>query len=368
MGRLSSWAGIFVTVLLLSLATASGQQAPPGYTPFTMDQLEQLVAPIALYPDALLAQVLAASTYPNDVIAAAQWEDSGGNPQDASSQPWDSSVQGIARFPTVLHYMAGNADWMNNLGAAFINQQTDVMQAVQMLRAQALAAGTLVSTPQQTVINENGFIQIIPTNPNQIFVPIYDPNAVFGAPSPELGELYSPPVTFGPPLDVGDWLDFDLNWSDGGIYFGQWGPNRPWWHQRPGQGYTGPRNGQTWHRNNQKPPPRMTPGRLGPPQPVRAQPYRGYDQEQPANNGEMPGYGWGGQVNREEERGRQSRGAQPQPAPRQEPQRSAPPPPPPQQQRAEPGGAFGGYSPGGQASQDQSRGADSRGGGGGRRR
>lgn len=160
--------GVFVVIATHPTWTAIAADMPPlpaDYVPRDIDELQQAVAPIALYPDALVAQVLAATTYPDDVIVAARWEDAGNNPQGIDAQPWDPSVKGVARYPSILHYLAGNADWMNNLGDAFLNQQADVMSAVQDLRAEALAAGTLTSTAQQTVINEDGYIQITPANP-----------------------------------------------------------------------------------------------------------------------------------------------------------------------------------------------------------
>jgi hypothetical protein len=354
------------------------------YVPYTMDQLQQMVAPIALYPDALLAQVLSACTYPSDVIAAAQWEDDGGDPLSSASQPWDSSVQGVARFPDVLHYLRNNAEWMNDLGDAVLNQQSDVMTAVQNLRAIAVANGTLISTPQQTVINEGGYIQIIPANPDVMYCPIYDSDVAFG-PAPYLvGQPYTPCETFSPPCYVGIWFDFDVDWCDRAIYSGTWGRDRPWWHDhdphdlqhyadvRPGTYAPGrfsdpdghPVNvpAARWAHNDQKPTPQPTN------RPAGARPFdgpdRGYGAEAPDD------YRNGTDVTRESARGQSSRqqaGPErvvapnaPAPAPREEA-------PAPQERPSAPvrGGAVGGYEEGASADRSSARGSESRGGGGG---
>ncbi|HWE95291.1 MAG TPA: DUF3300 domain-containing protein [Tepidisphaeraceae bacterium] len=310
-----------------------------------MDELQQLVAPVALYPDALLAQVLAASTYPDDVVAAARWEDAGNNPQAADSQPWDTSVKGVARYPDVLHYMASNGDWMNDLGDAFLNQQGDVMSAVQTMRGQALAAGTLASTPEQTVINQDGYIQIIPTDPQYLYAPIYDPQVVYSPPEYAAGQPYPVYIHYGPRVEVGDWLDYDLDWHDRAIYFGSWGRDRPWWNDRDAHGgyhYLTDRPGvyrpgafrdqggrpiqvqaSHWERDNRRPAPRRAPGPAA--RPSNERPDRGYPQRQPAaNNNRPPETPHGSDVARQSERGRTSReqAAQPRPEPRQTPQQT----------------------------------------------
>ncbi|MDB5329778.1 MAG: hypothetical protein JWP03_929, partial [Phycisphaerales bacterium] len=318
--------------------------APSQYYPRSMDELQQLVAPIALYPDALLAQALAASTYPDDVIAAARWEDAGNNPQGADAQPWDSSVKGVARYPDVLHYMASNGDWMNDLGDAFLNQQGDVMSAVQNMRGEALAAGTLASTPEQTVINQDGYIQIIPTDPQYLYAPIYDPQVVYAPPEYVVGQAYPTYIRYGPRVEVGDWLDYDLDWHDRAIYSGRWGRDRPWWHDRDEHGgyhYLNDRPGvyrpgefrdqggrpiqvqaSHWARDDRRPAPRRAPGPAA--RPNNDRPDRGYPQRQPAANNRPAESPRGTDVSRQAERGRTSRGqaAQPEPQPRQAPQQA----------------------------------------------
>lgn len=153
------------------------------------DQIEQLVAPIALYPDALLAQVLAASTYPAQVAAADQWLMAQGNapPEqiaagaDAQSN-WDPSIKALTAFPQVLEQMARNLQWTTNLGNAYYNQPQDVLEAVQVMRQRAQAAGNLQSSPQEDVSYNQGAIELAPPNPQVMYVPQYNPWSVYGDP------------------------------------------------------------------------------------------------------------------------------------------------------------------------------------------
>jgi hypothetical protein len=165
----------------------SGPNQPPAQ-PLSPDQLEQLVAPIALYPDALVAQVLAAATYPAQVVGADHWLLAQGNaPQEqiaygANSQSWDPSVKALTAFPQVLAQMDQNLQWTTDLGNAYFNQPQDVLQVVQVLRQRAQSAGSLQNTPQETVNSNQGYIQIAPVNPQVVYVPSYNPWAVYGQP------------------------------------------------------------------------------------------------------------------------------------------------------------------------------------------
>src|SRR5208282_1120836 len=133
----------------LCLAVSLRAQAPGAeYAP---DQLDQLIGPIALYPDPLVALILPASTVPSDISLAAQYLAANGDPSQIDSQPWAQSVKGLAHYPEVLKWMNDNPDWTRALGAAFAMQPADVMKSVQQLRAKALAAGTLRSTAQQNI-------------------------------------------------------------------------------------------------------------------------------------------------------------------------------------------------------------------------
>src|SRR3984885_5157256 len=161
----------------------------PTVAPLTTDQLDSLVAPIALYPDALVAQVLAASCYPEEVAFADDWLAQNQNlqgtalTQAVNQQSWDPSVKALTQFPSVLHDLAKNLSWTSNLGQAFTNQQSDVMAAVQVMRAKAQAAGTLQSSSQIKVVQQSPQTIIIePASSNVVYVPQYNPGVVFGTP------------------------------------------------------------------------------------------------------------------------------------------------------------------------------------------
>jgi hypothetical protein len=175
---------------------------------FSKEQIEQLVAPIALYPDQLLSQVLMAATYPADVAEAAKWskanKDMKGDAavQAVQNQPWDPAVQALAAFPQVLQPMGDQPDWVQNLGDAFLASSKDVLDAVQRLRAKAQTAGNLKSTEQQKVIVEEAapaqtVIKIEPAQPDVIYVPAYDPTTVYGTwPYPYYPPYYWPPYPY----------------------------------------------------------------------------------------------------------------------------------------------------------------------------
>lgn len=172
---------------------APDQQYAPGYPQqpqqaLSPDQIEQLVAPIALYPDSLVAQILAASTYPPQLAEADRWRQSMGNasPDDiaaqANAQPWDASVKALTAFPQVLANLDQNLSWTTELGNAYFNQPQDVANAIQTLRQRAQASGNLQSTPQEQVTDNQGYVDIAPANPQIVYVPAYNPWAVYGAP------------------------------------------------------------------------------------------------------------------------------------------------------------------------------------------
>lgn len=169
-------------------APDQGQQ---GYAqaPVNADQLEQLVAPIALYPDALLAQILAASTYPAQVAAADQWLQSLGNVSSdqvagavSAQTEWDPSVKALTAFPQVLSMLDHNLQWTTALGNAYYNQPQDVLQTVQVMRQRAEQAGNLQSTPQENVVDNQGYIALAPANPQVVYVPTYNPWLAYGQP------------------------------------------------------------------------------------------------------------------------------------------------------------------------------------------
>ena len=212
---------------------APAAQAPP-YTQQTTDQIQQLVAPIALYPDSLVAQILAASTFPEQVVQADRWvqahPDLKGEAlgQAADQQPWDPSVKALVAFPSVLGNMDKNLSWASSLGDAYYNQQQDVMDAVQVMRKRAEDAGNLKSTPQQTVATQDSNIDIEPADPDEVYVPAYDPWLVYGGPVVAWPGWYPyPGIWFGGPyLSWG--LGFGIGWYGGfGWGWGHWGFD---WH------------------------------------------------------------------------------------------------------------------------------------------
>jgi hypothetical protein len=180
----------------------AGQAQPaPSGARFTAAQLDQMLAPIALYPDALLGQILMASTYPLEIVEADRWVKS---PRNAAltgsdldnalkSQPWDPSVKSLVPFPQILHMMDNNLSWTEQLGDAFLAEQPAVMDSVQHLRKEAEAAGNLRSTHYETVTTEGSEIIIEPAEPDIVFVPVYDPFVVFGAwPFPAFPPFFFP--------------------------------------------------------------------------------------------------------------------------------------------------------------------------------
>jgi hypothetical protein len=246
-----SWGVLLATSPAGPGAWASVAAHPPVFAmqeaaqaPLSASQIDQLVSPIALYPDALVAQILAASTYPDQVTAANAWMQQNSNltgadlAKQADQQPWDPSVKALTQFPSVLSNMAQNLSWTSALGDAFYNQQADVMASVQRLRQQAKAAGNLKSTSQQTVTTENqGGQQVIviqPANPQVVYVPSYNPTVVYGTP-------YSPPgystgamvatgvISFGVGMAVGaamsggccgwGWNSWGCGWHGGSVTY-----------------------------------------------------------------------------------------------------------------------------------------------------
>jgi hypothetical protein len=241
-----------VCALLLAPGDAvflMAQDAPPpppaeAAPPISPEQLDSLVAPIALYPDPLVSQILVASTYPLELVEAKQWLQR--NPglngpaltQGAQQQNWDPSVQALIIFPDLVTRLTQDITWTTNLGNAFLAQQGDVMDAIQRMRASAQQAGKLQSTPQQRVVQTSDagrpVIDIEPVDPGVIYIPQYDPALIWG-----------PPVYYGYPhwwypypgvgLIGGAFFGFGLGISIGGFFGGGWGG---WggWGWRPGWG------------------------------------------------------------------------------------------------------------------------------------
>jgi hypothetical protein len=172
-----------------SSATEANTGSPTEGAPMSASELQSLVAPIALYPDALVAQILTASTFPDQVAVAEYWLQQNSSlkgsalMQAVDKQSWDASVKALTQFPSVLDNLAKNLTWTSSLGEAFHNQQAEVMTAVQTLRAQAKAAGNLKSSPQVTVVQQSPQVIVIqPANPQIVYVPQYNPTVIYGTP------------------------------------------------------------------------------------------------------------------------------------------------------------------------------------------
>jgi hypothetical protein len=201
--------GLSLLLVITAAPFESGaQSAPPGYSgqgaPLSAQELQQLVAPIALYPDALVAQVLGAATFPDQVAAADNFLHINQNltgiglMQAVDAEPWDPSVKALTQFPSVLGDLAKNLSWTSALGEAYHTQAADVMSAVQVLRAKALAAGNLKSGSQLTVVQQSPQIIVIQSaNPQVVYVPVYNPAVVYGYPYATPGYSTAAVVTTG---------------------------------------------------------------------------------------------------------------------------------------------------------------------------
>jgi Protein of unknown function (DUF3300) len=193
----------------------------------TPEQLQQLVAPIALYPDELVAQILAASTYPTEIVEAERWLQQNSSLKGAQlasevdKQSWDPSVKALTQFPSVLANMDKNLSWTSALGDAYFNNQQDVLNAVQVMRTRAQAAGTLKTTPQQNVTTQGQTIIIEPANPQVVYVPQYDPWIVYGAPLAVYPGYIPGPWVAAPIISFG--VGFPIGWGFG------WGWGWPAW-------------------------------------------------------------------------------------------------------------------------------------------
>jgi hypothetical protein len=278
-------AALFFFSWLLLSALAQAPEPPPKLSP---QELESMVAPIALYPDSLLSQVLVASTYPLEIVEAQQFLDK--NPtltgtklvDKAKKEHWDPSVQSLVPFRDVVKRLNSDIRWTTDVGNAFLAQQSDVMAAIQRLRARAKTSGKLTDTPQQKIVEENqngqSAIEIQPVNPQVVYVPVYDPGYFWG-PAPL---LYPWPPLFYPGIDIGwSWgLGIDLGfyfpgccgWGGWGWGFGWFGGgifvNNGFFHRYGYHGFHGGRSGiSEWAHNPAHrggvPYPRSVAGRFG---------------------------------------------------------------------------------------------------------
>src|SRR5208283_4552020 len=266
-------------------APASSSSYPGQGAPMTAQELQSLVAPIALYPDALVAQILSASTFPDQIAVANYWLEQNKSltgtalGQAVNKQSWDPSVKALTEFPSVLDNMAKNLSWTSQLGEAYHNQASDVMAAVQTLRAQAKAAGNLKSGSQITVVQQTPqTIVIQPTNPQVVYVPQYNPTIIYGTPyvvPAYVAPTYSTAdvvatglLSFGAGMAVGAMMgggccgwgysSWNCNWHGGGVYYGAhpYYGNSAWHGGYYGNGYDNANhynngyNANGYHANN----------------------------------------------------------------------------------------------------------------------
>jgi hypothetical protein len=241
---------ILIIFTLAFTARAQDDVPPPLTAPmFSSAQLDQLAGPIALYPDPLIAVMLPAATLPSEIVMADRYVSNGGDPNQMDPQTYDQNVIALAHYPDVLKWMDDNLNWTTQLGQAFQGQQQDVMDSVQRLRTQAYNLGNLQSTSQQQVVNDNGYIEILPANPDDIYVPSYQPAQVYYV------EPSGPPfITFSVGFIIGPWLCGDFDWHHHQVvYWDRYHP-RPqnWWHEAPNQRqvYLAGGHANVWNPNN----------------------------------------------------------------------------------------------------------------------
>jgi uncharacterized membrane protein YgcG len=209
-------------------------QLDPQAAHLSPQQLQQLVAPIALYPDALVAQILAASAYPTQIVEAERFMQANANLKGADlgkqvdQQDWDPSVKALTQFPSVLADMDKNLSWTSTLGDANVNQQSAVMDAVQVMRQKAEQTGNLKTSSQETVQNQGSNVVIQPADPQVVYVPDYDPNLVYGYPVGYWPGFYpwwvvGGPWSWGIGFGIGPFFGFGWGWGGWGFDWGHRG-------------------------------------------------------------------------------------------------------------------------------------------------
>jgi Protein of unknown function (DUF3300) len=216
-------------------AASPGAEPAPGAAQSSQGPLEQIVAPIAMYPDQLIAQILTAATNPTEIVEADRWMQQASSLDEQAlgeavdQRPWDPSVKALAQFPSILANMDNNLSWTSALGEAYASQPQAVLDAIQVLRKRAEQAGTLKSTPQETVTTEGETIVIGPASPYFVYVPEYDPWLVYGAPIDAYPGWDPYPGLFldGP----GNWFDLGVGIGVFGGFAWGWDHWRPDWHR-----------------------------------------------------------------------------------------------------------------------------------------
>ncbi|HXC99274.1 MAG TPA: DUF3300 domain-containing protein, partial [Verrucomicrobiae bacterium] len=224
----------------LAQETPDASPAPPPSAPppRSAADLEKLAAPMALYPDPLIAIMLPAAAYPVEVVQAARFVADTNNLATLDDQPWDTNVIAVARFPSVIQKMSDDLGWTAELGRAFVNQPSELMDAIQSLRAKAQSAGTLQTTPQQVVVVTNAVVertyetqvvyvtntvvQIVPASPQVIYVPTYNPTIVYAPPPTYVYSPATPLIFFGVGIAAGVIIaNNHCDWHYGGVYYGR---------------------------------------------------------------------------------------------------------------------------------------------------
>jgi len=232
----SGWV-VLLSLCMLFAGVMEGLAQPPQAAQQSPEQLQQLVAPIALYPDSLIAQILAAATYPHEIVEAENWLQQHTNltgdslAREVDKQAWDPAVKALTQFPAVLANMNQNLAWTSELGDVYVNQPQDVSAAIQVMRQQAQQAGNLNTNAQQKVTTQGQTIVIQPATPDVVYVPEYDPWMVYGVPLAPFPGWYAypglfiagPGIRFGFGFPVGvfagfgwGWHRWDFDWHRGG--------------------------------------------------------------------------------------------------------------------------------------------------------
>ncbi len=253
------------------------------------EALDTLLGPIALYPDALVALILPAATSPGDVVLAARYVQAKSDPAAVDAQPWSDSVKALTHYPDVVQWMDQNLEWTQALGQAFLDQPADVMGSVQRLRARAQASGALISTPQQHVLNDGANIEIVPAQPDIVYVPVYDPTVVYVQNTVWIDRPY---LTFGFGYPIGGWFIYDCDWGRRNVWVvsrpADWRNHPQYWNQPGGRPRTLP--GQPW-----RPPAHYHPRPVAPinahpptPRPIRLDPRNAPTTSRPAPSRTLP--------------------------------------------------------------------------------
>src|SRR3954453_3853878 len=225
------------TLAFTPLQSSAQKPAAQAAAKVSADQMDSLVAPLALYPDPLLAQILAASTYPLEIILLQRWLEKNKNLKDkeladaVAKQPWDASVQALAVFPAVVKRLGDDIQWTTDLGNAFLAQQSDGMEAVQRMRKKAKDKGTLTTTEQQVVetrvVEQKTVIVIEPAKTQVVYVPSYDPVIVYGPAYYPYPAIYYPPYGYGY-YAAGAAIAFGAGVMMGAFWSGGWGWGCGW--------------------------------------------------------------------------------------------------------------------------------------------